>query len=201
MAEVSLAIRVPADDGAIQKAFEILDAQMDAWLSAMRRIDVALKERAETQPETPEVETPDAAIAAAVVAKPRVEAVASASVNAPVVEKAASPEPTKSVEPIAAQPHAAPAAVAMKEPEPVSTVAAAAPACEPVAHTAVPAAPENDDETLLASLDQETAKAIRVMRRLSVSRKSVRELLAEYQAKQAQQPAAGEKKSRWWRGK
>jgi len=38
----------------------------------------------------------------------------------------------------------------------------------------------NDEESLLNSLDEETASAIRVMRRLSMGTKTVRELLDEY---------------------
>ncbi|MBI4580183.1 MAG: hypothetical protein HY718_10805, partial [Planctomycetes bacterium] len=59
-----------------------------------------------------------------------------------------------------------------------------------------------DDEGLLATLDEETAKAIRVMRRLMLNRKSVRELLAEYQSKKSGTAAKVSTKKSWWhRGK
>ncbi|MBI4581227.1 MAG: hypothetical protein HY718_16110, partial [Planctomycetes bacterium] len=38
-----MTIEVPADDGAIQRAFEELDARMDAWLSVMHRIEQVLR--------------------------------------------------------------------------------------------------------------------------------------------------------------
>lgn len=57
----------------------------------------------------------------------------------------------------------------------------------------------DEDEALLASLDPETAKAIRIMRRLSVEKKSVRELLEEYEAsRSAETPAAEKHKKSWW---
>ena len=55
----------------------------------------------------------------------------------------------------------------------------------------------NADEQLLASLDPETAKAIKVMRRVSGDRKSVRELLEQYQATQAGKGDAPKKS--WFR--
>ncbi|HPZ98269.1 MAG TPA: hypothetical protein PLT93_09035, partial [Phycisphaerae bacterium] len=60
-----------------------------------------------------------------------------------------------------------------------------------------------EDEALLASLDEETAKAIRVMRRLCMNTKSVKELLAEYEAKKESQAAAAASAKRSWfrRGK
>ncbi|NLX23231.1 MAG: hypothetical protein GXY55_16390 [Phycisphaerae bacterium] len=62
-----------------------------------------------------------------------------------------------------------------------------------------PQAEDDDDETLLASLDPETAQAIRVMRRLTPERKSVRQLLAEYQTSKAEEvPARAEKKRSWF---
>lgn len=66
-----------------------------------------------------------------------------------------------------------------------------------------PSAPAGpSDEELLATLDEDTAKAIRVMRRMCMNTKSVRQLLDEYQAQQATQVTSGpQKKSRWWRGK
>ena len=69
--------------------------------------------------------------------------------------------------------------------------------------SSTPVQSEVDDETLLASLDPETAKAIRVMRRLGSSRKSVRELLVEYQTRSKKQQPAPEQptksKKSWWR--
>lgn len=62
-------------------------------------------------------------------------------------------------------------------------------------------AEENEDEALLSALDPETAKAIRVMRRMSANQKSVRELLEQYQAAQANAKTEPGKKSWFRRGK
>jgi hypothetical protein len=57
-----------------------------------------------------------------------------------------------------------------------------------------------EEEALLASLDPETVKAIRVMRRLSCESKSVRELLQEYKASRQEANASKpEKKGSWLR--
>lgn len=58
----------------------------------------------------------------------------------------------------------------------------------------------DEDEALLATLDEKTAKAIRVMRRLSPVKKSVKELLAEYQPDQsAKSEAAAPTRGSWWK--
>ncbi|MGQ9648490.1 MAG: hypothetical protein ACUVXJ_00075 [Phycisphaerae bacterium] len=59
----------------------------------------------------------------------------------------------------------------------------------------------DEDEALLASLDPETAKAIRVMRRMRGDNKSVRELLEQYQASRANTKADSSKKSWFRRGR
>lgn len=60
----------------------------------------------------------------------------------------------------------------------------------------------SEDEALLASLDEETAKAIKVMRRMCMDSRSVRELLEEYEAgKAASKQAQPEKKSWFSRGR
>ncbi|MEP0841635.1 MAG: hypothetical protein HRF43_02860, partial [Phycisphaerae bacterium] len=61
-------------------------------------------------------------------------------------------------------------------------------------------AADADDEALLASLDHETAKAIRVMRRVSFEKKSVRQLLEEYQASKTASASEPKKKAWWSRG-
>jgi len=77
--------------------------------------------------------------------------------------------------------------------EPVSDTTASRPAGRSVA--------QEEDEALLASLDPETAKAIRVMRRLSFENKSVRELLEEHkQTRNGSESAEPRKKSWWSRG-
>ena len=62
-----------------------------------------------------------------------------------------------------------------------------------------------EDDALLQTLDPETAKAIRVKRRLSPGSRGVRELLEEYQAAQTQRlgPETDDTPERrgWWRRK
>lgn len=67
---------------------------------------------------------------------------------------------------------------------------------------ASPAAPPLDGEALLATLDEDTANAIRVKRRLTHGRRSVRDLLEELRstpAPAAAEAAPAQKKPRWWR--
>lgn len=80
----------------------------------------------------------------------------------------------------------------------------AEPAAEP--ETADQAARDQsteDDEALLATLDEKTVKALRVMRRLSPVKRSMRELLAEYQAEQGMKPddAPSPARTSWWKRK
>ena len=61
------------------------------------------------------------------------------------------------------------------------------------------AEPVLDDEQLFASLDPETANAVRVKRRLSRDKRPLRELLAEIRtARSTEDPPAASRK-RWWR--
>ncbi len=195
MAEHTLAVQVPAEDGAIREAFEMLDAQMDAWLSAMRRIDDVLRRGMSATPSTPAAESVEDS-AAVLVASSTAQA-------ARTIEPPAPQPPLPTPAPLAVERVEVPSVV----PVPPSPTPCAVTPNAPVAsqtEAAVPSAAvatRSDDEALLASLDPETAKAIRVMRRLSMSQKSVRQLLEEHQAKPAAQPAANAKKSRWWTGK
>jgi hypothetical protein len=59
-------------------------------------------------------------------------------------------------------------------------------------------APE-DDEALLAGLDEETAKLIRVKQRLSGGTQSVRELLEQVQTEHDPKLDKPQQRSRWWR--
>jgi len=56
-----------------------------------------------------------------------------------------------------------------------------------------------DDEALLAELDEETATAIRVKRRLSNNQRSVRELLEEIRAERKAADDQGRPRTQWWR--
>jgi hypothetical protein len=55
-----------------------------------------------------------------------------------------------------------------------------------------------EDEQLLATLDEETANAIRVKRRMDGNRRSVREWLAEMRAAKSSPGRGQGKKSGWW---
>ena len=56
-----------------------------------------------------------------------------------------------------------------------------------------------DDEALLAELDEETASAIRVKRRLSNNQRSVRELLEEIRAERKMVDDQAQPRTQWWR--
>ena len=90
------------------------------------------------------------------------------------------------------------ARVSKPERAPQPAVAAApAPAPAP-AEVQAPAAPEEDEEALLASLDPEIANAVRVKRRLLGTRCSVRQLIAEVEASRSAKRDKPRGKS-WWR--
>jgi len=58
---------------------------------------------------------------------------------------------------------------------------------------------DEDDEALLASLDAQTASAIRVKRRLADNRRSVRELLEEIRSERPPGEATDSQRTGWWR--
>jgi len=91
------------------------------------------------------------------------------------------------------------ATVPLVTPEPPSAMPAT-PSADPATSAPLPA-----DEAFLQTLDHETAQAIRVRRRLCGGNRSVQQLLEEYRAAQAQQPAEQENKPAagrgWWRRK
>jgi hypothetical protein len=61
---------------------------------------------------------------------------------------------------------------------------------------------DEDEEALMAALDAETAAAVRVMRRITSSGKSVRELIEEYQSAPVSAAGTHPPKRSWWsRGK
>ncbi len=219
-------IAIPADDGAIQRAFAELDARMDAWLAGMNRAHealAALAARAAAFGRDEGGEAPEpashASAAGATAGAPE-PAVVEETVNAPLtqaadrapIEKIVPPTPARTdsqaVEdmvdpPVVAATAAVPAGVPRKS-RPAATADTSAPArpaekvAEPAAERRVPVA--GNDEALLASVDPEVAKAIRVRRRLNPNGKSVAELLAEYQANPpAPKTEEPRKKSSWWK--
>ena len=175
-------ICVPVDDGAIACAFEQLDAQMDAWLAAMQRLGA--------NPTTPSVTE-----AGATTVAPSMPCVESMPTPAPVPAK---PEPSSARGPTVQASAAACAPDTIVEPA-TPPVATPVERIEPAAQPESAGDAESDDGTLLASLDAETAKAIRFMRRLGSGRKSVRELLAEHQARSGKQVTIETANKSWWR--
>jgi hypothetical protein len=185
MAVFESTISVPAEDAAVQLAFEQLDARLNAWLSAMQQLGTILRHREDQAapaaeehavPPAPELARGNEFTAAEPIAEvPSVPAVSTTS---------ATPAQGLIAEP----------AVALG-----SVVSPVEPNASPPSAPATEKAAGEDEEALLATLDPETAKAIRVRRRLSTGRKSVRELLAEYNAEQGKSSGGEAGKRSWWR--
>jgi len=58
---------------------------------------------------------------------------------------------------------------------------------------------DDEERTLLESLDEETATAIKVMRRLNPSNKTLRQLLEEYEASKTTRSAEARDRKSWWK--
>lgn len=205
MTNGTLSVQVPVDDGAIQRAFEQLDAQMDAWLAAMSRAEQVLAGAPAARLPEP-ASTPEAAVEEAECPRPaNVETASPSVVSEPdEIPPSASASPVSESIPVATSP----------DPQAPAVQVDASPAVKCIPPPASPGGPDrkldsqdnrkrtDEDEALLASLDEETAKNIRVMRRLCMNSKSVKELLVEYQAKGKGRPEGpGTKKSWFRRGK
>ncbi len=207
MAEVS----VPADDGAIAETLAELEGKLSAWCSAVAEIQTALAEQATSAatddragalpPETQESQAvgtdasmdSDAVPTSAVAAEPRADETVADVPEGPEPGIAATEPATPAQEesPIVPPPEA-PSEIA----DPGGTVESLE---EP--QTTQASTPQEDDEALLNSLDPEMAQAIRVMRRVSPVKKSVRELIEEYESKPSSRKASTpQKKKSWWRG-
>ncbi len=175
-----VSIPLPTDDGAIQAAFTQVNAKMSAWTSAMsdaQRVVRGAATSARRLKAVPEDQTP-----------PVPEDVP----QAPAPAAATLPPPTV---PVDVAPHRElPEAGEQTAAEPGAT--ANTPVDSPPAQEKSNATLD-EDESLLATLDDETAKAVRVMRRLNPGKKSVRELLEEYRASGAD-PSTQPKKKSWW---
>ena len=76
--------------------------------------------------------------------------------------------------------------------EPVGAFAADEPTTEEPVSSA-------DDEALLAELDEETAKLVRLKRRMSGKRRGVRELLEEIRTERKPAAPRENQRSHWWR--
>lgn len=208
---------VPPEDQALQEAFATLDYRLAAWSSAMTEAIRAIEARSSAASETPEA----TATASPPEFKTRVEntaptenpsqdpcgtgispvcideriGIGSKTETASVAAQTNSPAPTQDLTAKAPTESAGKRDVLgrpVAQPGPIEPAAAASDA----AAQDQPA--KDSDEAMLASLDPETAKAIRIMRRVSPVKRSVKELLEEYQAGRSSRPAAVAPKKSWW---
>lgn len=207
-----LQVTVPPQDEAIGSALADLESKLSAWVSAMTAAQ-------------------DALVQQAVAGRQINESITSDDATASVLEVEAAPE-IDATQPIAEEPAAEIVSIEeTAESEVAAKTEMAQPAAEPVAAKPVvkkatrgiqpgpnfvPPPPvvaqeeaataarssSDEDEALLATLDEKTVKALRVMRRLSMTKKSMKELLAEYQAEQSgTSETSAPAKGSWWRRK
>lgn len=207
-------VALPPEDGAIAQALADLDAKLSAWTTAMRSAQDALARmpdrsqasQAVSEAATIDVEAPPQQVEPAPAATPRTQKPENTAIAQAggVSERPSAPQPEgaalrKSGKPgtaAAAEPASPPEAASVDVPAGVATAPAAEKPEEPARSQ------PSEDEALLATLDEETAKAIRIMRRVDFGRRSVAELLKEYQASRSQtQQSSGKGKSWWSRGK
>ncbi len=190
-------IVLPTDDGGIAQALSQLDAQLDEWIGALRD-GVATMAEVARQP-APDLQFPEPEPA------PEPEPVQAAPEPAPPVEVA--PEQPV-VEPVAEAPTIEVPAVTETKPakkrgrkpaKPKTKQAEPEPSAEP---TPIGEG-EDPDEALLDSLDPDTAKAIRVKRRLTGNKRSVRELLDELEGESGKRrrksSESDSQRKGWWR--
>jgi hypothetical protein len=199
---------VPADDGALNRALADVDAKLTAWLAAVQAAlrsapdhasDATIEQVASAADESRYAEPmPDAA-------EPVAETDALPEV-APPESHMAEASPTTDAPPSTAE--VAPPALSVAEVLPAPPWAEApAPADSPPDETHEVTPPEQPkladaevgEEQLLASLDEQTQAAIRIRRRLSGHRKSVRELLKEIKQTDLPKETPKPRSKRWWR--
>ena len=161
----------------IRRALADVDARLSALAAAVAGAKTVTPKGVDAEPKSSPSPPP---------AKPEVVKAKPAVAKAPS-KPAAPPVPKVDQAPVE------PVAVPEPEPKPEPEPATVSPAANRVS--------QDEDEALLASLDPETAQAIKVMRRMSFENKSVRQLLEEYEAtRQSQGSSEGRKKSWWSRG-
>ena len=189
-------------DAAIADALAAVQTKQDLWLSAMRAGQAAILAGltpADAAGKPVETARPNS--------KPRPPATPVQGLGTDSPRPPVTPEDDlhESV-PVSAQPD--------REPEPsapgdrdsgmfwtVTSAAGVEPDQPPPAGDAEadePPGPE-DDEALLAGLDEETAKLIRVKQRLSGGRQSVRELLKQVRTEHKPKLDQPQQRNRWWR--
>lgn len=213
-----MAIAVPVDDGQITRALTDVDEKLAVWAEAMLDAERLMASvAARVLPRSPATELEPAAetpVAGAPAAPTMTTSRASAMVEAEQPRQTGQPRTTTTTGAAAGEPEGGPARKAHRDeghverpetpetPRPDVTPIKFTGAAPPQTKAPPPASPPSEDEQLLASLDPETAKAIKVMRRLAPSKRSVKELLEEYEANKANaKPPKPEKRSWFSRGR
>ena len=173
-----MGLRIPEDDGSIAKAITQLDAKLSAWSSAMREAQRQLKGRLEqgSLGEVVDFSESHCASSAGV-----------ASLPAEPVSVSPADATADAVEPMG---------IACPPEESVTDVAAVVPQED----NSAPSFSEEDEEAFLANLEPGVAMKIRVMRRLSTTKKSVRVLLEELEGRTTADREEESKKSSWFTG-
>lgn len=214
MAEATVniqAVSVPVDDGEIARALTDVDAKLAVWAEAMLDAQRLLTEFA-ARVLAPAPSEPEETLTEPETAAPATEPVVNVTAEAEVVPgplPTAEPEAVAAIEAEATVEETGAVAIEPRQPENRLTAPEVAKSTvTPVKFTGkmnveakpppAPAPPPNEDERLLASLDPETAKAIKVMRRLAPGKKSVKELLAEYEATKVKTDTPKPEKKSWF---
>lgn len=180
----------PTDED-VQRALAEVNEKLSVFAAAIAQVQAELSEAASRpEPEPPDVESEE-------------KAPEQPAVQAPIEPTAVTPVSVKTQEMVAKVQPQAPEAPAPPRVEPA--ILKSIPGKPVPARQAAPSQPAkpaakqvSEDDALLASLDPETAKAIRVMRRLSIEKKSIRQLLDEYNAASTSAGKDEPKKKSWW---
>jgi len=194
-------VDIPVDDGQITLALEVVDRHLDAFVRAVRDIQARLAEQLGGQ------------AVGLMDGESRAEDVAMDG-RGPIRGGSARARTGEDIDPVGGGPDTSRSEVSSA----CATPAAGAkpergeqlrgPGAEPVAKQITASRPlvrslSEEDEELLRSLDEETAAAVQVLRRISMGTKSIRELLEEYRATLESPPAAQEAprrgKFRFWK--
>ena len=196
----------PENARSIQRAFEELDAQLDAWACSMHEAECLLAQQAgslvrrhEDYPPQPE-SSPPQSVAPPATASPKVLENRPHSCESGLTERdhdEGLPRPENGAAPKNGDRDSDPGDAGLQTanaPEPVLDT-------QPKASASATRTPKSqqDDEALLASLDPTTAEHIRVMRRLYPNNKSVRELLKDYSPSKCTTTSHSERKGKWWK--
>lgn len=210
-------ISLPTDNGAIDQAFADLDARFSAWSSAVKEVHAALADGVVRRAAEDDTGTsrPAAREALRTVEPPPACDAGQIDEDRPADDddaQAARPEPDTDRQPITAVEAVAEAPIAEGEPltshddEPTRPLPGIRVEDAAVGRDDAPVEverqPEQEDENaILASLDPETAAAVRVMRRLNPTGKSLRELIEEYRSSPPKSSGGGMSKGTkrsWW---